>query len=86
VATLGVPGASRAPSTAVSVLRDDLRTRSEAFDLPQGVWGGNGRERREEGADDHPLNATDKLASLCGNNAGTVSPRRSRITGSSVRA
>ena len=34
--------------------RDDLRTRSEAADLPQGVRGGKGRERREDGADDHP--------------------------------
>ena len=65
--------------------RDDLRTRSEAADLPQGVRGEKSRERREDGADDHPLNDDSKLASLCGSNAGRVSPRRSRIKDSQVR-
>ena len=60
--------------------RDDLRTRSEAADLPQGIRGGKGRERREDGADDHPLNNNRKLATLCESNASTVSPRRSRIS------
>ena len=59
--------------------RDDLRTLSEAADLPQGVRGGKGRERREDGADDHHLNNDSKLASLRESNAGTVLPRRSRI-------
>jgi hypothetical protein len=43
-----------------------------------GAWDRNGREHREDGADDHLLQTGSKLASLWGDRAGTVSPRRSR--------
>ena len=48
-----------------------------------GAWDRNGRERSEDGADDHLLQTGSKLASLWGNRAGTVSPRRSRLLVSS---
>ena len=40
---------------------------------------GDGGESSEDGADDHPSQTGSKLASLWGDRAGTVSPRRSRI-------
>jgi hypothetical protein len=55
------------------------RTRSKAADLPQGGRGGRGRERREDGPDDHPQRTTANFASLYESNTGTVSSRRSRI-------
>ncbi|HKP45590.1 MAG TPA: hypothetical protein VJT50_03260 [Pyrinomonadaceae bacterium] len=48
-----------------------------------GVWARNAREQREDGADDHTPRNHIKLASLCESSAGTVSPRRSRISGGS---
>jgi hypothetical protein len=44
----------------------------------KGMRDGKGRERREDGADDH-TNAR-KLGSLCGKQGGHSLPRRSRIT------
>ena len=53
---------------------DDLRTRSEAADRPQGVRGGKGRERREDGADDHiRARQTRSLCLTIPGEAGTVS-------------
>jgi hypothetical protein len=43
----------RAFAFAMSFSRDDLRTRSGASGFPSGVRGRNGRERSEDGADDH---------------------------------
>ncbi len=64
----------------MSHTRDDLRTRSEAARLSAGVAGRNGRERREDGADGHPLTQS-KLGVCAGGIRGgsSVSRRRSRI-------
>ena len=64
---------------ALSCLCDDLRTRSDASGIRRGV-GAESRERREDGADDHP-NETGKLGVCAGGARGgsTVSARRSRI-------
>ena len=43
---------------AISFPRDDLRTRSGAAGSPHGGYGAESRERREDGADDHPSKHT----------------------------
>ena len=60
--------------------RDDLRTRSGAAGIRRGS-GSESRERREDGADDHPTGALGKLGSLCWGSVRRKHslPRRSRI-------
>ena len=55
--------------------RDDLRTRSDASGSPQGSMGRNSRERREDGADDHPNEQANSESVLGESAAEAQSPR-----------
>jgi hypothetical protein len=66
----------------MSLSRDDLRTRSEAVELPRGECGrGTAREHREDGADDHS-SPTGKLG-VCavGSSGEAQSPRGAAASG-----
>lgn len=57
---------------------DDLRTRSEASGFRMGV-GAEGRERREDGADDHPNDRQLEVCAWGSSRRKHSLPRRSRI-------
>src|SRR5260370_13596421 len=70
---LHTPAGRHLDQLAMSLSCDDLRTAAARPAFRVGVRGRNGRERSEDGADDHPVPQT---RSLC-ERRSTVSPRRS---------
>ena len=61
--------------------RDDLRTRSGASGSPHGSMGRNSRERREDGADDHPNEPANSESVLGEPAAEAQSPRGAAASG-----
>jgi hypothetical protein len=62
----------KTPAIAMSLCRDDLRTRRGASGFPLGSTGWNGRECSEDGADDH-ISHKKGSESVRENMVGTVS-------------